>query len=117
MVYAKTRIPDENPWDLLIEASRPDQLLMKKEKIICLLEDFAVSTDHRVKNKIKRKDRQSFGFYQRVEEVVEHESDEDTYGNWCTWNGLQKLREKESWGTRNQRKKRDYPDYSIFEID
>ena len=42
-------------------------------------------------------------------------SDSDNNCNSCTCNGLQRFG-KETGRIRKQRKKRDYPDYSIVEI-
>ena len=47
--------------------------------------------------------------------AVEHEGDSGTSGNWCTWNGLQRL-DKGAVRAGNQRTNRDHPDYSIIEI-
>ena len=46
---------------------------------------------------------------------MEHERDGDTNWNWCTLNNPQRI-DKGNRQLRNQRKSRDYPDYSILEI-
>ena len=51
------------------------------------------------KNERKRKDRQILGPCQRTKKIVEHDYDDDdddgdTNCNWCTWNGLKKLKRK-----------------------
>ena len=64
--------------------------------------DFAVQDDHRVKLKGEKR-------------VMEHEGDCDTNCNWCTWKDPQKIG-KRTGRLRNQRIRRDHPDYSITKI-
>ena len=65
---------------------RPDLVLIRKKKITYRLIDFAVSADHKMKNKIKRKDRQILGPCQRTKKAVEPKSLGNTNRSWCTWN-------------------------------
>ena len=46
---------------------------------------------------------------------MEHEGDADANGNWCTWNGPQRLG-KETGKIGRQGKNRDYPDYRTVGI-
>ena len=47
--------------------------------------------------------------------AMEHESDRDTNGDWCTWNGL--LRNgKEVGETGNQRRNGDHRGHSTIKI-
>ena len=57
-------------------------------------------------NKRKRKDRKILGCFQRAEKSVEYEGDIDT-NCWCALNDPQEPG-RESGGTRDQRKNRDY---------
>ena len=68
--------------------------------------DFAVPSDHRGKKQRKRKEKQVYLGLAR-ELTAEHESNDDTNCNWCTWNDLQRV----GTGTGkvgNQRMDRDH---------
>ena len=43
---------------------------------------------------------------------MEHKTDGDTNGNWYTWNSPKRT-DKGTRRLRNQRKRRDHPDYCI----
>ena len=49
-------------------------------------------------NQRKRKERQVLRPRQRTKRVEDHEGDHNTNLNWCTWNGLQKLKKLEIRG-------------------
>ena len=61
------------------------------------------------------KNRQILGPCQRTKKTVEHECDDDTNCNWCSWYGPKKLGRK-IWGSGNQRKNQDHPNYRIIKI-
>ena len=77
--------------------------------------DFAVPTNHRVKNQRKQKDKEKFERGQRTKKTVEHEGDADTN---CSWHSRNDPKRLEKWIERlkNQRKNQDHPDYSIVAI-
>ena len=54
------------------------------------------------------------GFCQKIEKTVEHDGS-NTNCRWCTWNGPQRHR-KETGGTGDQKKSRDYPDNNNVKI-
>ena len=72
--------------------------------------DFAVSADHRVKqknkkqkqNKQKTKQNKNIDKYldlaRELKRTVKHENDMDTNCNWCAWNGRQKVLKKKKTG-------------------
>ena len=63
--------------DQLIPAWRPDQILINRKKTY-QFEDFAIPIDHRVKIKERLKLGQVPRPCLRTENIVEHESDNDT---------------------------------------
>ena len=96
MVYAQTRIRPRK-WDASnslgfsdknqITQSYPEDLVLIKKKTTCHLADFDVSADHR-QNERKWSDTNT-SIYHRSEKAGEHESNSDTNGSWCIYNGLQ----------------------------
>ena len=54
-------------------------------------------------------------FAKELEKSMKHEGDGDNNCNRCPWNGL-KRSEKETRGTEDQRKNRDYPEHCTAKI-
>ena len=53
--------------------------------ITCQIVDFAVPADHRVKFKESEKKDKYFDLAWELKKTVEHESDDYTNYNWCSW--------------------------------
>ena len=70
--------------DQQITVRRSDLVLTKKRKKSCHLVNFAVPPSEQEK---KRNDKQIFGPFQKAEEAVKHEGDDDIDRSWGTWNG------------------------------
>ena len=47
--------------------------------------EFAVPTDHKVKLKENEKNDKYLDFDRELKKTVEHESDDYTNYNWCSW--------------------------------
>ena len=91
--------------DLLIQARKPDQVLInrkkkkkKKKKIRkrenedLLSSGFCRSSGPLNENKRMRKDIPIFGPCQGIKKAIEHEGNGSKNCNWCTLNGPQKIR-------------------------
>ena len=79
--------------------------------------DFVVPADHRVKTKDNKKIDKYFDFARELKI-----SNCKTWGWWyylcCVWKGSRGLvKKKKNEGIGNQRKNRNYPDYTILKID
>ena len=74
--------------DHLISARRPDLIVInkKKKKRTCKIVDFAVLPDHRIKRKeSEKKDKYLDLARELKKKTMEHEGDDYTYCDWCTW--------------------------------
>ena len=77
--------------------------------------DFAVSTDHRVKNKENEKRDKYLDLAIELNKTMKYEDDGDTNCNCCTRNDLQRLGERAE-RVGNRWTSREHPNYSIVKI-
>ena len=87
-----------------------DLVLINKKKRNCILQDFTVSADNRVKIKESEKINKYLDLPRELKKAVEHEGEDDTNCSWCTWNGPKRL-EIKTEGTGNQRENREHTDH------
>ena len=64
--------------DHLIPDRRPDLVIVNKNKRSCLIVDFAVPADHRVKLKESEKRDKRMNLARELKKTSEHEGDGDT---------------------------------------
>ena len=76
--------------------------------------EFTVPADHREKiRESEKKDKYvDLATEQKKKKTLEHHSDGDTNGGWCTWSNPQRIGK----GLENLETSRDHPDYSITKI-
>ena len=100
--------------DHLILARRPDLIIINKIERTCRIVDFAVLVDLR---KIERKQKEGKvpGPCLGIEKNVEHESDNYTNCNWCSWYSYQGIGIR-TGGFGNKGMGRDYLNFSISVI-
>ena len=99
--------------DHLISARLLDLIIINKRKRTCRNVDFAVPADHRVKLKENEKMDKYLDLARELKKTVEHESDDYTNCNWCSWYSRQRI----GTGTGgNNRTSCSHPNYSIIEI-
>ena len=78
--------------------------------------DFAVAVDHKEKKLNDReKKNKYFNLARELEITVEHESDDNTNCNWCSWYSHQRTK-KGTGGLENKRTIGDHPNNCIIEI-
>ena len=77
--------------------------------------DFAVLVDHRVKLKECEKKNKYLDQARELKKTVEHESDDYTNCDWCSWYSHQRTGSR-TGGLGNKRTSGDNPNYSIVEI-
>ena len=98
----------------LISTRRLDFVKINKKKRNCWIVDFAVPVDHRVKLKENEKGDKYLDLARKLKKTVEHESDDDTNYDWCSWYCHQRIG-KGNGGLGN-RTSRDHPNYGIIKI-
>ena len=81
----KPRWDFEIQMDYLISARRPNLIIINKKEITCWIVDFAIPADHRVKLKECEKGDKYCDLVRELKTSVEHESDDYTNCNWCSW--------------------------------
>ena len=69
-----------------ISARRPDLIIINKKKRTCIIVDFAVPADHRIKLKECEKKDKYLDLARVLRKTMEHEGDNYTNYNWCVWN-------------------------------
>ena len=72
--------------------------------------------DHRVKLKEYKKRDKYLNLAKGLEKTMDHESDDYTNCNWCSWYSHQRIGTR-TGGLRNNGIGEDCPNYSIVEID
>ena len=77
--------------------------------------DFAVPVDHKVKLKESQKKDKYLDLARGLKKTVEHESDDYTNCNWCSWYTHWRIN-KGTWGLENMSTSRDHPNYCIIAI-
>ena len=87
----------------------------KKKKRTCWIADFVVLADHRVKLKESKKKDKYLDLARELKKTVEHESDDYTNCNWCSWYSHQRISTRTE-GLGNKKMSRDHPNCSIIEI-
>ena len=80
-----------------VQARRLDQVLINKVKRMCYPVDFAVSADHRVRNKRKQKTWQISRPRYGLKKIVAHEGDSGTNHSWSLWKYLQESLKETGW--------------------
>ena len=98
MVYAQPRIcpsekdtqtplrfRDTNGSPNLSQTTRSYNNQQQQKKRTCTIVDFAVPADRRVKLKECEKRHKYLDFAMGIEKAVEHESDDNTNCDWCSW--------------------------------
>ena len=81
----------------------------------CRIADFAVLGDHGVKLKENKKRDKYLDLARELKKSVEHESDDYTNCNWCSWYSQQRIGTR-TGGLGNNGTGGDHPKYSIVEI-
>ena len=76
--------------------------------------DFAVLADHRIKLKKAKRKISTWTLLENWK-TVEHESDDDTNCNWCSWYSHQRIG-RGTGGLGNKRTSKDYPKYGFIKI-
>ena len=103
---------DTNGSPNLGQATRPSDSKKKRERT-CRIGDFAVLSDNRVKlNEIEKRDKY-LDLVRELKKNVEHESDGDTYCDWCSLYSNQRIHTR-TGGLGNKRTSGDLPNYSII---
>ena len=78
--------------------------------------DFAVPTDHIVKLKESEKRDKYLDLAKGIEKTVEHESDNYTNCNWCTWYSHQRIDTRPARGLINNRTGGVHSNFFVIEI-
>ena len=68
----------------LISTRRLDLIAIKKKRTYKIV-DFAVPSDHRIKLKECEKKDQYLDFARELKKTMEHEGDDYTNSDWCSW--------------------------------
>ena len=76
----------------LIQARRPDRMIINKRKRTCKIVDFAVPADHGLKWKESEKKDKYLDLTRELKKTVEHESDDYSSCNWCSWYSHQRFK-------------------------
>ena len=69
--------------DHLIQARRPDLIIINKKERTCKIVDFAVPADHRIKLKECEKKDKYLDLAREFKKTVEHESNDCANCDWC----------------------------------
>ena len=77
--------------------------------------EFDVPVDHRVKLKESEKKDKYLDLIRELKKTVEHENDDYTKCNWCSWYSHQRI-DTRTRGLGNKRASGNYPKYYIIEI-
>ena len=93
-------------WDFEIQtdhpisARRPNLIIItkkkkkKKKERICWIVDSAVPADPRIKRKECKKRDKYLNLGRELKKTVEHESNDYTNCNWCSWHSHQRISTK-----------------------
>ena len=104
-----------NPGQTIGPYNKNQPKKKKKKKRTCRIVKLAVPADHWVKLNESEKEDKNLDLARELETKVEHESDNYTNCNWCSWHRPQKIG-KRTRGFRKKRKSGDNPNYSLAEI-
>ena len=107
-------------WDFEIQtdhqiSARPDLIIINNKKRICRIVDFVVPADNKVKLKECEKKDKYLDLAWELKKTVEHESDDNTNCNWCSWYSHQKISTR-TGGLGNNSTSGNHPNYCIIEI-
>ena len=80
--------------DLVIQARRPDVILIDKGKKECKTIDFAIPYDSRVNAKEMEKNRKVSRSSSGSTEIMEHANESHSYYNRCTWDNPEETFQK-----------------------
>ena len=72
--------------DHLIPVRRPDLIIINKKKRNCIIVDFAVPADHKIKQKESEKNDKYLDLARELKKTVEHADENYTNCNRRVWN-------------------------------
>ena len=78
--------------DHLISFRRPGHIIINKNESTGMMVDLAVSADHRVELKECEKRNKDLDITRELKKTGEHENEDFTNCNWCSWYSHQRLR-------------------------